>query len=331
MKVVSKRVLAVLVIVALSLTIIGCAGAEEGADSGEKTYKIAMVANASIADGGWNSACYDGMIGAAELNGWETSYSENVEQTDYVATFTEYGNLGYDLVFAPGNEFSDAVKEAAASYPDTNFIVLNGEVVEENVESIMADNTMIGFLAGTLAGLKTQTNEVALIGGMEITPAMQSIDGFEQGVAYVNPDANVSVAFTNSWSDAAKGKEAALSLIDTKDCDVFFGISSAGDAGMREALADYDDRWTIAQPSDLLDQFPDITLTSIMNDNAQLIGNSMKAVMNGEFGNKVFLGGLTENVLAIGEFGESANDVKDEYMEIVEGIRDGSITFDYNV
>jgi basic membrane protein A len=331
MKLLTRRFLVVMLVVALCLAPIGCASDEEGGDSGEKTYKVAMIANASIADGGWNSACYEGMIGAAEMNGWETSYSENVKQTDYVATFTEYANLGYDLVFAPGNEFSDAVKEAAASYPDINFIVLNGEVVEENVESIMADNTMIGFLAGTLAGIKTQTNEVAMIAGMEITPAMQSIDGFKQGVAYVNPGANVSVAFTNSWSDAAKGKEAAQSLIDTKDCDVFFGISSAGDAGMREAISDYDNKWTIAQPSDLLDQFPDIILTSIMNDNAQLIGASMQSIVAGEFGGKVFQGGLNENVLALGSFGESANDVIDEYMEIVDGIKDGSITFDYNV
>ena len=66
----------------------------------------------------------------------------------------------------------------------------------------------MGFLAGVLAGLKTKTGNIGYVGAIEITTALDNISGFEQGAAYVNPDTKVHVAWTNSWTDTAKGKRS---------------------------------------------------------------------------------------------------------------------------
>lgn len=115
------------------LVLTSCAGSstDKGPEKGGneiKKLKIAMVANASIADGGWTSACYQAMTAAAERNGFETAYSENVAQSDYVSMFKQYADLGYDLIFAPGGEYTDSVKELAPQYPNTGFILLNGNI-----------------------------------------------------------------------------------------------------------------------------------------------------------------------------------------------------------
>lgn len=300
-------------------------------ENGNNSYRIAMVANAPIDDGGWNASVYQGMCEAAEQYGFETAYSENVAEADYVSVFTNYANAGFDLVFAPGNEFTDAVEAVAPKFPDVNFVIMNGSVSGDNYISIKCDNTMCGFLAGVLAGLKTQTGHVGFVGGTQITTGLQAADGFEQGVAYVNPDAEVHVTWSNSWDDAALGKEIAISMISTYDVDVFFGVSSAVDAGVREGAFQYDNRWAIAQPSDYLSQNPDRILTSIITDNAALIGIAMKDVIDDTFGNEVIQGGVADHVLLMGEFGTAASDIQEEFTEIYQGLEDGTVEFAYNV
>ncbi|AOH43112.1 hypothetical protein BEQ56_06240 [Anaerolineaceae bacterium oral taxon 439] len=297
----------------------------------DKVWKVAMIANTPIADGGWNSACYAGMTGAAENFGFETAYSENVAQTDYVSILTEYGNMGFDLVFAPGNEFTDAVLEVAPAFPKTNFLVLNGDVKAENVMSVKADNTQMGFLAGALAGLKTRTKKVGFVGGMEITTAKQAINGYYQGVAYTNPEAEVSVSWANSWDDTAKGKEIAMSMISTNDTDVFFGTASAVDVGVREGLVEFEDRWGIAQPGESLDQNPERILTSIITDNVALVGIGLERTQAGTFGGEVIEAGVKEGVLYVGKIGESMKDVEEAFMKIFDELKAGSITIDYEL
>ena len=330
-----KKLLALLLVVVLGCSLVACGGSDSGSGkeggSEDKTYKVAIVTNAPIDDGGWNAGCYADMCKAAEENGFETAYTENVAEADYVATFTEYANLGFDLVIAPGNEFTDAIEAVAPKFPDTNFVIQNGGVCGDNYISVKCDNTMMGFIAGCMAGLKTKTNHVAIIGGTEITTGWQAIDGFEQGVKAVNPDCEALHQFSNSWDDAALGKEIGISMITTNDVDVFFGVASAVDAGVREGCAQYDDRYAICQPADYLDQNPDVILTSILIDNAALISIAMQDTKNGTFGNKVIEGGIEEGVLSLGSFGDAAEEVKEEFMSYYDKIADGSLTFDYNI
>lgn len=318
----------------LLLTLAGCAPESSSSNDGdgEKTYKVAMVLESSINDGGWGTSCYQGMLTAAEERGWETAYTENVEDADFVSAFTEYANLGFDLIIAPGNQYQDAVLEAAANFPNVSFAVLNGTVTAENVSSISPDNTVVGFLAGMLAGLKTQTNSIAALASNEITSALQYIDGYEQGAAYVNPDVTVEKAWTNSFNDAAKGKELALSLITTNNVDVIFGLASGCDVGMREACQESENVYSIAQPSlSLMEQAPDIILSVIVADTPALFGIAMEQVESGSFGNENYIGGLDEGVVYIGEMGESAADIEEEYLALVEQLKAGEIEFEYNI
>ena len=91
-----------------------------------KDYKVAMICDSSINDGGWGTACYQAMLDAAAKNGWETAYTDNISQNEYYDSIVAYCDLGYDLIYAPGNQYTDAVLQAAEEYPDINFALLNG-------------------------------------------------------------------------------------------------------------------------------------------------------------------------------------------------------------
>ena len=292
----------------------------------EGDYKIAMLLDSSISDGGWGASCYQAMVDAAEEMGWETAYTDNVATSDFTTVMTDYADLEYNLIFAPGNEYTDAVIQVSEEYPDTYFCLLNGAVETDNVISVMPDAEQIGYLAGALAGLMTQTNNVGFIGGMEIDTTKTKLDSYEAAVKKVNPDINVSSAYAGSYDDAAKGKEIANSMISTYDVDVMFGDASAVDTGAREALADVENKFSIGQPGDLGSADDEVIICSIVTDNAALVKECMEAVEAGEYGNKTVFGNLDDGCLQVGTFSDKlvSKEIQDKYMELVEQIKAGT-------
>lgn len=330
-----RKMLGCLFLAGLMPFVTACGGGAEneeagsGDSGGSSEYKVAMITNAPIADGGWNTSAYNAMVAAAEAEGFETTYTENIAQTDYVTTIREYANLGYNLVFAPGNEYTDAVLEVAKEFPDTKFAILNGDTMTENVASLLPNNKEIGFIAGALAGLQTETNNVGFVGGMEITPTVTMMEYYEKGAKFTNPEVTVSTAMANSYDDTAKGKEIAASMVSTNNVDVFYGHASAIDAGVREGIRNMENRWSIAQPDDFLDDDPQVILTSIVTSNIEMLKIAMQEVKSNEYGNKIIEGSLGNGVVTIGRFGENAKaEAQSELNSIVEKVKAGELDID---
>ena len=314
----SKKLLALLLVVFTIAAMAGCGKQNGSSDtdksSGDKKYNIAMIANTTINDGGWNAACYAAMLEAAETYGFETTYTDEVAQTDYVSTLTNYATMGYTAVFAPGTEFTDAVSEVAANFPDTTFILLNGDLQTDNIISILADNYQLGEIAGCLAALQTQTKHVALVGGIEISTADESVEGFKYAINKINPDIDVSIIWADTFDDAAKGKEIADSLVSTKDVDVIYGLASVVDSGIRETLKDKENVWNIAQPSDMASTAPDIIVNSVCSSTGKMLSIALEMITKGE-ANALITGDVSNGCIFLGSYGDCANDSVKENMD----------------
>ena len=282
----------------------------------DKSYKVAMICDSNIFDGGWGAACYKAMLDAAASNGWETAYSDSIDSSAYYDTIVSYCTLGYDLIYAPGNQYTDAVLQAAAEYPDISFALLNGDVetpgkaANGNVTSLLPNATQIGWIAGAMAGLMTQTGTIAFVGGMELETTKEKYEGYKEAAAYVADQAGRSAAtldivYSNSFSASEKGVEFAGEMM-AQGADVFFGDASAVDSGVRQAIDEANrvagsiSVYDIAQPSESLGQNACI-ITSQVTDNASLVGLSMKAVEDGSFGGEVIYGTLQNGVLSAGQ------------------------------
>ena len=290
-----------------------------------KDFKVAMVLDSSVSDGGWGASCYQAMIRAAEESGWETVYTDNVATADFTTVMTDYAELGYHLIFAPGNQYTDAVKQVAEEYPEIKFALLNGTVETDNIVSILPDANQIGYMAGALAGLMSKTGSIGFIGGVELDTTKAKLECFEKAAQKVNPDIKVSSAYAGSFSDTAKGKEIASSMISTYDVDVMFGDASAVDTGAREALAASENRYDIGQPGDLGSADNKIIICSVVTDNAALLKACMKDVESGSFGNKTIYGNLSNGCLNVGTFSSLVSgDIQAQYKEIIEQIKSGS-------
>ena len=284
-------------------------------DDTSKRYKVAMICDSNISDGGWGTACYNAMIDAAASNGWETACSDSIDPSAYYDAIIFYCVRGYDLIYAPGNQYTDAVLRAAEEYPGVAFALLNGNVktpenaVNGNVTSLLPNASQIGWIAGAMAGLMTKTGVIAFIGGMELDTTKEKYEGYKEAAAYVAAQAGKSVStldivYSNSFSDADKGIDLAREMM-AQGADVFFGDASAVDSGVRQAIDEANHAsnsiniYDIAQPSDCLGQ-NECIITSQVTDNASLVGLSMQAVEDGSFGGEVIYGTLQNGVLSAG-------------------------------
>lgn len=349
-----EKLLSLILALALALSLVSCGADPAGSTaslSGEsadtagtalpadtpvdtgKHYKVAMICDSNIADGGWGAACYNAMMDAAASNGWETAYSESIDPSAYYDAIVSYCDRGYDLIYAPGNQYTNAVLQAAEQYPGTAFALLNGDAetpgkaVNGNVTSLLPNATQIGWIAGAMAGLMTQTGTVAFIGGMELDTTREKYEGYREAAAYVAAQAGkraaaLDIVYSNSFSASDKGVELAREMM-AQGADVFFGDASAVDSGARQAIDEANQAagsiriYDIAQPSDSLGQNACI-ITSQVTDNASLVGLSMKAVEDGSFGGEVIYGTLQNGVLSAGKISDLVPaDVKAVYQEYI--------------
>ena len=347
-----KKFLALMLALVMALSLVACGSKPAGGDSntgdsnddantdGDKVYKVAMICDSSINDGGWGAACYNAMVAACDKQGWQYEVTDSISQDQYYDSITAYCALGYDMIYAPGNQYTDAVLQAAEEYPDIAFALLNGaektpgEAVNGNVSSLLPNAQQIGWIAGALAGLMTESGKLGFIGGMELDTTKGKIAGFEEAAKYVAEQEGktvelLNVPYANSFSDAPKGKEFVTELI-SQGADVFFGDASAVDSGAREAIdaanaaAGSVKIYDIGQPADILGQ-NECIICSQVTDNSAMIVASMQAVEAGTFGGNTVYGTLENGTLSAGKISDLVPaDVQEKYNAYLQQMVDGT-------
>lgn len=347
-----KKILALVLALTLAFGLVACGGGSTSApanndteapannDSG-KTYKVAMICDSSISDGGWGTACYNAMIKAAGERGWETAYTDSIAQNEYYDTIVSYCSLGFDMIYAPGNQYSDAVLQAAEEYPDITFALLNGstetpgKATNKNVTSLLPDAQQIGWIAGALAGLMTKSGTIAFIGGMELDTTKAKYQGYGEAAAYVAGQEGktatlLDCVYAGSFNDSAKGLEFANAMID-QGADVFFGDASAVDSGARQAIDEYNKGqgsvvvYDIGQPADILGQ-NECVICSQVTDNAAMIAAAMEACEKGTFSELGTLFGTLQNGgLSAGKISDLVPaEVQEKYQAYLQQMLDGT-------
>ena len=317
---------------ALGLGLVGCGSSSSsessstsGSSSSSSKKKVAMFIDGQINDGGWGASCYSAMCDAADELGWESAYSESVSQSDWATTMENYIDQGYDLIFAPGNQYSDTVEQVAKDFPDAHFVILNDTVKTDNIESLMPEVNQIGQLAGALAGLLSKTNSIGFIGGVELDTTKAKLENYTKAAQKINSAIQVTSAYAGSFSDAAKGKELATSMVTSNNADVMFGDASVVDTGAREALANYEGTYDIGQPGDLGSASDPLIACSVCTDNKTMLIEAMKDVEAGSYGNKVVYGDLSTGGVYVGTFSNIVDaDTQAKYLEYVEQIKAGT-------
>ncbi len=230
------------IIACVLLVLVACRGGEkqpEG-DQAERVRIGLVLSVGGLGDKSFNDSAYEGLTRAAEELGIDPLYGQPEQMAEDEKYLRQYAEEGLDLVIGVGFLMKDALEQVAGEFPDTRFAIIDAQVDEPNVASLIFREHEGSFLVGAIAGLVTSTGKVGFIGGMDIPLIHKFEVGYAEGVKHVRPDVEVLVAYAGSgpqaFHDPVKGKSLALSQFDRGADIIFQAAGSAGNGVIDAAL-----------------------------------------------------------------------------------------------
>ena len=299
----------------LSVGAYGCAKEEIKEDD---SLKICVVLDEGGAnDQSFNQSAIEGLYRARDSYGVEVSYIESSGEAEYFSNIESAVDLGSDLVVAVGYKFTEEIEEAANTYPDQKFAIIDGsyEKTPENVTSILFDEEEAGYTVGLIASQMTETNKVAFLGGYDIPSVTGFRDGFIVGLKEGNPNIEVKSQFANSFTDAAKGKAMAQNLI-MDNYDIIFSAGGGVNQGVWEACVEAGPHIKAIGVDMPSSQFSPAIITSAVKN----VGTGLELTIKDLAENNVFRGGeaVIYNLSNSGVGYEITDHLSDEVIKFVE-------------
>ncbi len=195
---------------------------------------VTMVTDtAGLGDQNFNDLAHEGLQRAAADFGIIPKVIESQDATSYIPNLTAGAEQG-ELTIGVGFLLTEAITEVAEQFPDDKFLLIDSVSEAENVASVTFKENEGAFLAGVAAGRTTKTNKIGVVGGQKIPPVERYVVGFQAGVKSVNPNAQVSVAYADSFEDPALGKELSLAQFN-QGADIVFPVAGRTGVGSYEA------------------------------------------------------------------------------------------------
>lgn len=210
-------------------------GGGEASGSGEG-LKVGLITDVGgVNDGSFNQSSWEGLQRAMDELGIEANYLESATDADYVPNMETFIDEEYDLIISVGYMLADATKTAAESYPDSKFAIIDDESIDlDNVTCLMFKHEQASYLAGYVAGMMTETNNIGFVLGMANDTMNRFGYGYCAGAIDANPDITVQQFNANSFADSATGKTNANTAI-TNGADIIFHAAGATGLGVIEA------------------------------------------------------------------------------------------------
>ena len=216
-----KKILALLLVLALSLTLVACgSGKKDAASTG--SYKVAMVTDyGDITDQSFNQTTWEAVVAFGKDNNVETKYYKPTsnDTAGRVASVELAIAEGYNVIVMPGYAFGGTIVEVAPNYPDVKFIALDvakGDLLEtavankgesydynpdnwkledyvdmSNVYCAIYQEELAGYMAG-YAAVKLGYKNLGFLGGMAVPAVIRYGYGFVQGVDAAAADLGLS-------------------------------------------------------------------------------------------------------------------------------------------
>lgn len=326
-----KKLAALAMSTVLAASLAGCGGsttetatkAAEETKAGEtkaaetdKTYKVAMLLSGAANDMGWCQVAYEGLQLLEQDYGCEIAYTENLTPDDIEAAYADYAANGYDVVIGHGYEFGDPAIDVAADYPDTTFIVTEGEVSADNVASYVSKCEEGGYIMGMLAAGMSESDVLGFVGPVQGASLVKIMNGFIDGAKEINPNIKVQTAWTGSFTDTALGKEAAQAMIDN-GADVIGHCANESGTGAINAAKEAG----VYATGDSYDQnglAPDTILSSSVYHIPHVIEVAFGTVADGTFAGGIYELGMKDGAVSIADYHALADQIPAELKATID-------------
>ncbi|HLH70280.1 MAG TPA: BMP family ABC transporter substrate-binding protein [Candidatus Dormibacteraeota bacterium] len=233
-------------------------------------------------DKGYNEYTYLGMKQGASKVHATLHVIESSGPGDYVSNIST-GARESQLVVVAGPSMTDAMKQVSEEFRDRKFAIIDSSYDPPlpNVQGDVFAANQSSYLGGIVAAGISKTHVIGFVGGQQIPALQDFLAGFEAGALAERPDIHIKVAWTGSFTDQQKGKEAALAEI-AQGADVIY--TAAGASGLGGiAAAQQSHVWAIGVDQDQHDVAPDTVVTSVVKHVDVAAADNVIAVSSGSW------------------------------------------------
>jgi basic membrane protein A len=221
---------------------------------------------------------------------------EPSNETQFEQALRRFAQRGQDPIIAVGFSQAVALEKVAKEFPNTHFTIIDSVVKLPNVQSVVFREHEGSFLVGMLAAMASKTGKVGFVGGMDIPLVRKFLCGYEQGVKYANPNAELISNMTGTtpaaWNDPGRGAELAKGQFD-RGVDVVYAAAGSTGIGILQATADRG-KLGIGVDSNQNYLHPGNMLTSMLKRVDVAAYNSFKTMQAGTWKGDVQVLGLKE-------------------------------------
>ena len=221
---------------------------------------------------------------------------EVTNETQFEQAHRRFAQRGQDPIVGVGFNQANPVEKVAKEFPNVHFTLIDGVVKLPNVQSVLFKEHEGSFLVGLLAAMASKTGKVGFVGGMDIPLIRKFACGFEQGIKYANPKAELIQNMTGTtpaaWNDPARGGELAKGQFD-RGVDVIYAAAGATGNGVMQAAKDRG-KLAIGVDSNQNHLHPGTMLTSMVKRVDLAAYESFKTAMAGSWQPGISVLGLKE-------------------------------------
>ena len=266
-----------------------------------KPYKVAFVYSGSPDDLGWVYEHDRGRKMLEETLGERVKivYIEDVQEgQDAARVFRRYVQEGYGLIFATSRGYMDYVYQVAEEFPTVKFAHCSGARTRDNMATYFGRMYQPRYLSGIVAGKMTLNGNIGYVAPFPDPDVVLEINAFTLGVRSVNPNARVTVRWTNTWYDPVKEREAATALLDA-DADI---IAQHQLTTEPQKVAQERGMLSIGYNSDMRAFVGDTVLTSPAWNWGQYYIDTVQDALDGNWETHAYWGGMKEGVVQLADF-----------------------------
>ncbi|WP_409290370.1 BMP family protein [Peribacillus sp. SCS-37] len=230
-----KKSILLAIIGILLLACAGC-GAKPKSGMADEPVRIGiMLSDAGLGDQSFSDLGFTGLEKARDELGISFDYKEIKDTKTYEQGLAELVKDGNDLVIGLGFSMQEAVEKTARKYPKQPFLIIDSVSELPNVYSVTFKEEEGSYLIGVLAGMKTKSDVVGFVGGMDVPLIKKFEKGFAEGVKAVNPKAQVLSEYAGTFDDVDKGSAIAGSMIKKKADYIYPAAGYTGVGVLKQA------------------------------------------------------------------------------------------------
>lgn len=314
-----KRIAIVLFLLVIPFFMSACTDDSEG-------MKVGLIVSAAGAnDNGYNEYAIDGLNAAEEEFDITTQVVTSAE--DVPGSLATLADEGFDLIFSLEYNFTALISDdgsgqsIAEQYPDTTFVIFNalantdeqGNKIHDNVVEVLFNVNQGSFLAGALAVLVNEDNDilftddayeftdpetyrgVAFVGGTQSSGISVFGWGFGQGVDYMAGEMSVTYNLFENYSAGFGATPEIQTTIDTyyeTGVNVVFAAAGGVSTSMKNSANNHG-KLAIDVDANQDASVPGSVLTSVLKDTSVTVLDLVGKYVDDELTDSTYSYGLT--------------------------------------